>query len=399
MRVLFIGLLYNPAEERFLLSMSSVGLSSASNVLEWNIIRGLSGILGNENLDVVASVPAGNYPWLNRRLIYSDSRQSYESVDYDELGFINTFFLKHWQRKQKLRREIKQWLARDPFANNVVIFYDLYSPFLDMINELREVDSVRTCLIVPDLAGKYRNDVERGRIAALIGNFRASRKIAKAEQADFHVFLTEQMADIIASEKYVVIDGVIDERQPITSMKKTGKCVFMYAGALSHEYGIDLLIESFKELDLDNIELWFCGKGSMESFIREASSKDERIKYFGYLDKVRLGHTFADVNVCINPRYDSGEFTKYSFPSKNLEYALAGRPVICFKLRGMSDDYDDIFYYVANNTKDDLQDVLVFFAQMNFDELERRGVVARNFVIEHNNSFRQAEKILTLVER
>ena len=37
----------------------------------------------------------------------------------------------------------------------------------------------------------------------------------------------------------------------------------------------------------------------------------------------------------VNPRQNNEEFTKYSFPSKTMEYLASGVPVVAYKLDGI----------------------------------------------------------------
>ena len=43
----------------------------------------------------------------------------------------------------------------------------------------------------------------------------------------------------------------------------------------------------------------------------------------------------------VNPRPDNEEYTRYSFPSKNIEYLLTGKPVVAYLLSGMPEVYQD----------------------------------------------------------
>ena len=64
----------------------------------------------------------------------------------------------------------------------------------------------------------------------------------------------------------------------------------LFVGELEHHEGVDKLI-SISE-DNPDIDFWFCGSGSMESRLREAESKQENIKYLGYIsdEKSYLGY-------------------------------------------------------------------------------------------------------------
>ena len=104
------------------------------------------------------------------------------------------------------------------------------------------------------------------------------------------------------------------------------------------------------------------------------------------------------VSFFINPRTNHGEYTKYSFPSKNLEYLLAGRPVIAYKLDGISDDYNDIFMYVIGEGTSNLRKALINAYNMTNEEVIEKGKKGYDFVLEHNGAKEQAYKIITMLK-
>ena len=53
--------------------------------------------------------------------------------------------------------------------------------------------------------------------------------------------------------------------------------------------------------------------------------------------------------VLVNPRPNNEEYTKYSFPSKDIEYLSSGKPTVAFLLDGMPKCYQDFLYVVDPN--------------------------------------------------
>ena len=54
----------------------------------------------------------------------------------------------------------------------------------------------------------------------------------------------------------------------------------------------------------------------------------------------------SESEILVNPRNDNNEFTKYSFPSKVIEYLGSDTPMIGYILPGMPKEYYDKFYVV-----------------------------------------------------
>lgn len=399
MKILFVGLLYNPDEEQPLIKKSLVGLSVASNVFQWNFIEGLIDNISKSNVEICGSIPAGNYPKLNRILRFKSKKQEYKEIVYDEIGFINFYFIKHFIRKFQLQKKIKSWIKENENEDKLVVFYDLYEPFLKTIKWIKKFNNTKSCLIVPDLVGKYRNNMERGKLVDFILEHKEKKILLDASSADYHVLLTKYMEDIIKVKNGIVIDGIINSNNNITLSKgNNSNRVIMYAGALSQEYNIDILLRTFHKFNNKRFQLWFCGKGGMEGEIVKACEKDSRIKYLGFLDKKSLQILEEKVSFYINPRSNSGIFTKYSFPSKNLEYMLAGKPVICCKLDGMSDEYNGLFLYLEEMSERSILEMLGYLEKLSEEEICKLGNKGREYVLKYKNRRVQTKKFLDFVQ-
>ena len=54
----------------------------------------------------------------------------------------------------------------------------------------------------------------------------------------------------------------------------------------------------------------------------------------------------------INPRSTLDDFTKYSFPSKTIEYMYSGTPLLTTRLKGIPNEYFDFVFSAENNTEE-----------------------------------------------
>ena len=402
MRLLFVGSIYNKNDEKSLIDSSKGGMPIASNVLQWNII---DGILENGlSIDVIGVVPIGSCPQRSKKLLIKSRHLTYRECKYEEIGYINISLLKSFINEKRIKRKIKTWISLSREEDLTVIFYDLNKAYLNIIKWIRKNNChVKTCLIVPDLTGKMRSDMGYGRLKSLFLKLLSGDIIEDAQNADSYVILTEQVNCIINKKDspYVVVDGVVDDRlsQFPEYTGDANEKIILYAGNLSVQYNIEMLIEAFETLqEFKDFKLWFCGKGNAENIITEAEKRDPRIHYLGQLSKTELHEIEKKVSFFINPRTNNGDYTKYSFPSKNLEYLLAGRPVIAYKLDGVSDDYDNIFMYIKGGELSDLKTALNDAYNMTHDDLIKKGKEGYDFVIQHNGAKKQAEKILNMLQ-
>ena len=59
-------------------------------------------------------------------------------------------------------------------------------------------------------------------------------------------------------------------------------------------------------------------------------------------------------DVLINPRPADGEYTKYSFPSKTMEYLLSGSKVVMHRLDGIGEEYYRFIRIIEEHTPDSI---------------------------------------------
>lgn len=156
MKVLFIGLIYNPQKEKEYILHSRVGIAIASNLYQWNTIKGI--IENGVEVEVVGSIPYGSYPELSDVKFVGDEEYVVDGIKLTQIGFVNLYGIKHKIREQKIKNFITKWASVNKHEKCVVMFYDLLPPFLNTIIWAKNIGNVKTCLIVPDLAGKLRND-------------------------------------------------------------------------------------------------------------------------------------------------------------------------------------------------------------------------------------------------
>lgn len=217
-----------------------------------------------------------------------------------------------------------------------------------------------------------------------------------------YYILTEQMNELVnpKNKPYVVIEGMVDVKMdsiPNNLRDKYEEKVIIYAGALHEKYGIKLLIEAFIELKDKDARLWLFGDGDLVNEINTFQEKDSRIKYFGVVPNELVVRKQLKATLLVNPRPSIEEFTKYSFPSKNMEYMASGTPVLTTPLQGMPKEYNDYVYLFEDETVDGMVKTLTTILSKDKSELHDKGIRAKEFVLKEKNNVVQAEKILKMI--
>lgn len=216
-------------------------------------------------------------------------------------------------------------------------------------------------------------------------------------KANGYVFLTQQMNEFLKNESrpYVVIEGLVDceSEEDRSCLHEDDKRVILYSGTIHKKYGIKALAEGFIDAKLVNAELHIYGAGDYQEELQELCKEHSNIKYFGCVLNSEMVKLQKQATVLVNPRSQEEEFTKYSFPSKNMEYLLSGVPVMAALLPGMPEEYRDYMYVIEDCSREGicmaLQDVLSKTSQ----ELGEKGKRARQFVLSEKNKNVQAEKV------
>ena len=126
-------------------------------------------------------------------------------------------------------------------------------------------------------------------------------------------------------------------------------------------------------------------------------SSDSRIEYRGLVptDEVRVLQ--KKVTVLVNPRHSTEEFTKYSFPSKTLEYMASGTPVLMSPLPSMPEEYKQYLYLFEDESVNGMKLMIEKVCSLSILELNDKGTSAKIFVHNYKSSKEQIKKILKLI--
>ncbi len=402
MNILFLGLLYQYEYEKIILADSKLGLQGAGNTYQWNLIRGMDE-LPDCSLQIMSTLPVGTYPGQYRKLLVRSRSWSHKAgIKDEEIGFINLPVLKQLLRYIIFYRKVAKWCKDNTGEKPVLMIYSLYLPYLKVMAKMkRKFPDLKACIIVPDLPNAF-GLADKFSLGKLLFKKLGQLKYQYAKAADASVLLTGDMAEPleVQDKPHVVIEGISnpqpaeeERNDPPEELK-----IILYTGTLNARFGLDQLIRGFRLITQDNYALWLCGTGDYVKEIEEAAKEDLRIRYFGYMTSDTIRAMQQHATLLINPRQNGEEYTRYSFPSKTIEYMASGRPVLMFKLDGIPSDYDDYLYYIEDNSPEGIKAAILSVGEKDREELLRRGMEAREFVRRCKNGKAQAGKILAMLK-
>lgn len=217
-----------------------------------------------------------------------------------------------------------------------------------------------------------------------------------------YVFLTEAMNEKLnpTHKPYVIIEGLCDANmirfeKETTESKAVRKC--MYAGLLDARYGVKMMVDGFLLANIPNVELHIYGDGPYAAELTKVTQEHPNVIYHGTVMNDIVIQAELEADLLINPRPTHEEFTKYSFPSKNMEYMATGTPVLTTNLPGMPEEYRQYVYLLEDETERGVCQALMQIFEQSDDERTENGKKAKRFVLEAKSNVCQATKIVKLV--
>ena len=212
-----------------------------------------------------------------------------------------------------------------------------------------------------------------------------------------YVFLTEQMNEALnkKNKKYIVMEGLVDYRTKETVQKKNNVC--LYTGSIEEKYGILNLVKAFKYLTgLDLVLNIYSADKANSTFMNEVNSLPN-VNFMGYMETGEVANIQKKAIILVNPRSIEGEYTKFSFPSKTLEYMLSGGVVISSKLAGIPNDYKNhLIFFDSLDPKDIAEKIREIFS-LNEKKKQQIGHANYCFVMKNKNNIIQTKRIIELI--
>lgn len=386
MNLLYMGYFCN--EELFdrLVEAGSKG-SHARQQLEKKLLDGLALNLEPNEWEMISYLPyiksvpdtvkTGEiYQGVNIRYLWCDKRKIFSLFNaFRE----NLSFIKEWAK----RTDDKVVLT---YATNPLHVIPLL-----LLRKRYQFQIVTLCSEVTVFRRKEKS--------SLISNI--SRKVSSFLDNSFdgYVLLSKYMNEVINKKKrpYIVMEGVAKEPPQFDDIVK--KKAVLYAGGLTEDNGIQILMDGFLQAEIDDLELWICGAGPMEEMVKSYAQQNSNIQYFGIVSNQQVQRLEQEAELLIAPRFSKNKFTKYSFPSKTIEYMTSGTPTVLTRLKGIPEEYFEYAHILEKETSEGVEELLKKIFKSTPEQRRIFGQNAKQFVLENKNCFIQAERIIKFLKQ
>lgn len=377
-----------PLEKEFLSNSRIPSLDYAAHNLQRAILHGCD---DNQVDYSVINVPhLGSFPPYYKKPIV----KGYKSDDSRimSLSFINVSYIKRYHQRAKVRRGIQEWIDKTP-GEKRILFYSF--DFLSTIKSLKYNNDCKFFLLVADLP-EYMS-VDNSFLTRL------NKKITKKQDLNTQlsaisgfILLAPDMIERIpvGGRPWIQVEGIYNPEDDDLVPKESSKKVFLYTGHLARRYGIGDLLVAFHNLSSPDVELHICGVGDGLEDIRKFESIDHRIKYLGTFRRQEIIRMQREATVLVNPRHSSDDYTRFSFPSKTMEYLASGTPTLMSHLTSIPKEYDSHIIYFDDESTAGMTKKMEEVLSMDSTELSELGNSARQFILSYKTPRPQVKRIV-----
>ncbi len=405
MKIALLFCLFPEEQKKEIIANSKRGIQFAADTLQQAIVKGFLDMNVTDGMYLINLPMLGAYPKYYRefksssnRLNISDDQNSLHGINK---GFCHLVGYQLISRYLNAKSELLKWMEKG-LGNKIVLIYGIHTPFLKAAVAVKKLyPNLKICQIVPDLP-EYMASSGFG-IYNFLRNINYKLQARLYPYVDYYVLLSKYMTEClpVGNKPWTVVEGIYNSSSDDVSISKrdSKEKWVLYSGSLSRRYGILNLVKAFLKIKNKDYRLIICGKGDAEKEICVLAKKDSRIIYKGQLERSEVLKLQRQSNLLINPRTPEGAFTKYSFPSKTMEYLASGIPTLLYKLPGIPEEYYKYCFSLGRLGIEELslkiEEILTKDEKFLFDF----GQEARNFILKEKNPAKQCKKIIDLINR
>lgn len=396
MDIIFLcGLFPNETKDEIVRKSSGV-IQNAADALQWAIVNGLD--YHTTKLRIVNLPYVGSFPQRYEDFKLNEFQFSHNGQANDvNVGFVNLSIYKSYSRFVNAKRGLRKMIHDE---NTIILIYAMHIPFIKAATDLKTKNpTLKICLVVPDLPQFMggRNNI----IFNTLKNIESSYLKKLLKKIDSFVVLSDYMVEPLQVDKrpWVRMEGIFIPNEKNKKFEKEHFKTIFYSGTLTKRYGIIDLLDAFSMIQDNDFRLWICGHGDALDELNRRAELDKRIINLGQISREKVLELQQKATVLVNPRNSEGEFTKYSFPSKVMEYLGSGTPVVMHPLPGIPREYFEYCFLEKNETVEALSKMLQEVCNKSQSDLNEFGEKAKQFILNTKSPEKQGLKIFNLLNK
>ncbi len=368
-----------------LIKNSKKAIEYSANVFQQKLIEGFDGL--REDFSVISAPFIGAYPNAYKKAFYKGEQKD----GVKTVSFFNLWGIRNLSRTKNLKKSAKKFI-KDSDEQKLIVVYSPHTPFLQTAVWAKKKDPrIKISLIVPDLPEYMNLEKKQSFIYKLLKKQDVKNFNKLLPEVDSFTVLAPAMKEAlkVGERPCLIKEGIVTnkeiERAEKESVKDNEKYI-VYAGKLNERFGIKNLVDAFIKTSAEDLKLVILGEGDSSDYVKEKAKADRRINFIGQVEPKIASEWMERAYILVNPRQDKEEFTKYSFPSKNIEYLLRCDRVICYKLKGMKEEYKNFIIFPKDDSVDSLKEAIES-ANNHLSTKEQFIRYARENLLNHNICF------------
>jgi len=397
MKILYISSVCSPKVLEYIFNTAIIKPGQAIQKFHRLLIEGFSKNKEICEIEVLSSLPIS--PAGHKRKIWNFKKDKWSGVSFNYVSTLNVPIIKNLIVFILTFSKVLFWRFKNLKEDKIVISDILnisvfWSAFLAC-----KITNQPIAVIITDLPVHMVSDSRNlsffKRVYLKLGSF-------IIRHVDYYIGLTEQMNVEVnpLGKPFLVMEGLVDEailslNHEVIPYKE--KKIILYAGGIYEKYGVKKLLDAFVDLKDENYELHIYGDGDLEDAMTNYTELDTRIHYFGVVPNSVVLQELFNASLLVNPRPASEEFTKFSFPSKNMEYMVSGTPLLTTVLPGMPKEYHEYVYLLEDESLEGFRNTIQEILSKSSTELNAFGKKSKDFVLNNKSNVIQAKRIINFL--
>ncbi len=199
---------------------------------------------------------------------------------------------------------------------------------------------------------------------------------------DGYICTTDELNEYFNREKkpYLKIEGIVENGAKTELNIK--KPYIYYNGTLKEKLGVYNLIQAYKELKNNDVDLFISGYQANEDQLKEKVKGNPNIHLLFHLPYKDVIQYEKNSIANINCRPFSEDNDRYSIPFKVLDYLDAGVPAISVKNTKLMKQYKDNLIWIKSNSVSELKEAIKKILPLTDKEREDYASTGKRKVVK-----------------
>lgn len=372
MNVIFVG---STVDRETLKSLPDA--SVAGNKMELGFIKGL---MQNGVDTIPISVEAHGMWKLNNKPIFIPKKELRDGdVSIHTVPYINVPGIKQLSIMHNLRKQLKDCLKEKTGDNTLIIVYNTMTIFVEPVLRIGRKMNLKTAAIIADLPIQEPKNIFR--------RVEDKRQIDAIKKFDALIPLTDHIAnDFAPGIPCCTIEAGVspeDYKNKASEDSSDNKYRIVFSGTLNNLSGIELILDAMEYIQSERIELNIYGDGPLRKMVQTEASNKSNVVYCGKVSNEEMMAIQGRAKLLVCPRKSDTFTTRYTFPSKVLEYICSGVPVLSNRLDGIPSEYERYISFAESESPETwAQCIEMILSEQNYKAYSAKAIEAREIVLK-----------------